>query len=124
MLTLTAVLVCLSFLKEWERLSNTRSSKSTWATFDLRYTVGILAHQLAFWFRAVWFMTFPVTFGFFTNWFALRFGCLAVSHAMRLFADCDALRAVKHFTSFIWAFDLALRFFTFHIANCVFGFGT
>ena len=51
-------------------------------------------------------MAFPVTFRFFADWFTFGFGGLAVGNAMGLFADSDALGAVKHFTSFIGAFNL------------------
>jgi hypothetical protein len=43
---------------------------------------------------------------------------------MRGFANSNAFRAIKHFTSFIWAFNFTFRFFTFYIANSVFGFST
>jgi len=68
-------------------------------------------------------MTFPVTFRFFTDRFAFRFGGLTMSNAMRLFADSDALGTVKHFTSFIGTFNFTFGFFAFDIANSVFGFG-
>jgi len=38
---------------------------------------------------------------------------LAMSNAMRLFAYSDAFRAVKHFTSFIRAFDLFFKKFNY-----------
>ena len=72
-----------------------------------------------------------------------------MSNTVRLFADCNAFRAVEHFASFIRAFDLrerklknkkktkkieiysyyrfyfyfTFRFFAFDITNSVFGFG-
>ena len=67
-------------------------------------------------------MAFPVTFRFFANGFAFWFGGLAMSNAMGLFADSDTFRTVKHFTSFIGAFNFAFGFFTFDVANGIFGF--
>ena len=69
-------------------------------------------------------MAFPVTFGFFANWFAFWFRSLAMCNAMGLFADSDALGAVEHFTSLIRAFNFTFGFFAFDVANSVFGFST
>ena len=65
-------------------------------------------------------MAFPITFGFFANWLTFRLGSLTVSYTVRLLANSHALRAVEHFTTFIWAFNFAFRLFTFYIANRVF----
>jgi len=69
-------------------------------------------------------MTFPIAFRFFAHWFTLGLGSLAVSYAMRLFADSNTFWAIKHFTSFIWAFNFAFWFFAFNIADSVLWFGT
>jgi hypothetical protein len=62
-------------------------------------------------------MTFPITFGFFTDWFTFRLRGLTVSNTMRRLADSDTFRTVEHFTTFVWAFNLTFRFFTFYITN-------
>ena len=99
-----------------------RSSHSTRTAINFRDTVRIFANKFALRFRAGGFVTFPVTFWFFANWFAFWFGGLAMCNTMGLFADSDALGAVKHFTSFIGAFNFTFGFFAFDVANCVFGF--
>ncbi len=124
MLALTAVFISFCFLEEGEGLSNSGSSKGARAAFNFRNTIGVFANQLALGLRTVGFMTFPVAFGLLTDWFTLGFRSLAVSDAMRLFANCDTLRAVEHFASFVWAFYFALRLFAFDIANGVLGFST
>ena len=102
-------------------MRDSRSSHGAGAALDFRHAAGIFADQLALGFWAVRFMAFPVALGFFTNGFALGFGSLAVSDAVRLFADSDALGAVEQLASFIRAFDLAFGFFALDIANGVFG---
>ena len=67
-------------------------------------------------------MAFPVTFRFFADWFTFWFRGLAMSNAMGLFADSNALGAVEHFTSLIRAFNFTFGFFAFNVADCVFGF--
>ena len=121
---LTAFFVLGSFLEEGEGLSNSRSSQSARAAFDFRHTVGVLANKLALGFGAVGLVAFPVASGFFADGFAFGFGGLAVSDAVRLFADGDTLRAVEHFATFIRAFNFTLGFFTFNITNGIFGFST
>ena len=51
-------------------------------------------------------MTFPVTFGLFTNGFTLGFGGLTVSDTVRLFANGDAFGTVLGFTGFVRTLDL------------------
>jgi hypothetical protein len=123
-LALTALVLFFSFFKEWEGLSNSRNSKNTWAAFDFRNAIGVFANKFTFWFRTVGFVAFPVTFGFFTNWFAFGFGSLAMSNTVGLFANSNAFRTIEHFTAFIWAFNFAFWFFAFYITNGVFRFST
>ena len=122
MFALTTVFILFSFFEEGERLGDSWCSHGARAAFNFRNTVRVFANQLAFGFRAGWFMAFPVTFGFFANGFAFRFRSLAVSNAMGLFADSDTLGAVKHFATFVRALNFTLRFFTFYVANSVFRF--
>ena len=103
-------------------MGNFRSTHGTRAAINLGDTVGVFANKFALGFRASGFMAFPVTFWFFTDWFAFWFRGLAMSNAMGLFADSDALGAVKHFTSLIGAFNFTFGFFTFDVANGIFGF--
>ena len=124
MFTLTTFFIFRGFFEEGERLSNSRSSHSTRATFNFRNTVRVLTDKFALRFRAGGFMTFPVTSGFFTDGFTLGFRSLAVSNAMGLFTDGDTFRAVEHFTSFIRAFNFAFGFLAFDVANSVFRFST
>ena len=123
-MALTTFSLFFSFFEEGEWLSNFRCSKSTGTAFDFRNTIGIFTNKFALGFRASGFVAFPVTFGFFANWFTFWFRGLTVSNAMGLFAYGNALGAVKHFTSLIWAFNFAFGFFAFDVANGVFGFGT
>ena len=122
--TLTAFFLAFGFFEEGERLSNSRSSHGTRATFDFRNTVRVLADEFTLGFRTVRLVTFPVASGFFTDGFTFGFGCLTMGDTMGWFADGNTFRTVEHFTSFIWAFNFTFRFFTFYIANCVFGFST
>jgi hypothetical protein len=73
---LAARFISFSFFKEGEWLSNFRGTECTWATFNFRDTVRVFANKFALGFRASGFMTFPVTFGFFADWFAFWFRCL------------------------------------------------
>jgi len=122
MLALAALLVGFGFLEEWERLGDSGSSHSAWATFNFRNAIRILADELALRFRAVRPVTFPVASGLLADGLTFGFRSLAVSNAMRLFANCHTLGAVEHFTAFIGALNFTFRFFTLHIANCVLGF--
>jgi len=119
---LATFILFFSFFKEGEWLGNFGCSKCTRTAFNFRDTVGIFTNEFTFRFRAGGFVAFPVTFRFFTNWFTFGFGGLAVSNAMGLFADSDTFGAVKHFTSFIGAFNFTFGFFAFDVANGVFGF--
>ncbi len=123
MLALAAVFVRFGFLEEGEGLRNSRSSHSAGAALNFRDAVGVLADQLALGFRAGRLVTLPVTLGFLTDGFAFGLGSLAVGDAVGLFADCDALRAVEHFATFIRALDFALRLFTLDVADGVLGLG-
>ena len=105
-------------------MGNSRCSKSARAALNFWDTVGIFTDQLAFWFWAVWLVAFPVTSWFFANWLTLRLGCLTVSDTVGLFTNSNTLGAIKHFATFVRAFNFTLRFFTFYIANCVFRFST
>jgi len=120
---LAALVLLFSFFEERERLCNSGGSESARAALDFRNAIRIFANKLALGLRAVRLVAFPIAFRFFANWLAFGFGCLAVSDAMRLFADSYAFRAVKHFAAFIRAFNFAFGFFAFNIANCVFRFG-
>jgi hypothetical protein len=120
---LTALILFFSFFEEGERLSNSRSSQSAWAALNFRNAIRIFANKFAFGFGAVGFVAFPIAFGFFANRFTFWFRSLAMSNAMRLFANSYALRAIKHFASFIRAFDFTFWFFAFDVANCVFRLG-
>ncbi len=122
--TRAAIFVLFSLLEEGEGLRQSGTSDSARTALDFGSTVGIFAYEFAFGFGAVGFVAFPVTFRFFTNSFTFRFGSLAVGDAMRLFADSDTFGAVKHFTSFIGAFNFTGGFFTFYVANCVFRLST
>jgi hypothetical protein len=121
-LALAALVLFFSFFEEGERLSNSRSSQSAGAAFNFRNAVRIFTNQFTFGFGAIGLVAFPVAFGFFANRFAFGFRSLAMSNAVRLFANSYTFRAVKHFTAFIRAFDFAFGFFAFDIANSVFGF--
>ena len=116
---LTTLFILFGFFKDGEWCRNSWSTKSARTAFNFRCAVRIFTDQLTFWFGASWFFTFPVTFWFFANWFAFWFWCLAVSNTVGLFTNSDAFRAVKHFTSLIWAFYFTFWFFTFHVADCV-----
>jgi len=115
----TTVRILLSFLKERERTGCSCSSSIALAAFNFRRAIWIFADQLAFWFRAIWFVTFPVTLGLFTDGLALRLRCLAMCHAMWSFADCYTFWAVKHLASFVWALDFTFRLLAFHVADGV-----
>jgi predicted small integral membrane protein len=67
-------------------------------------------------------MAFPVAFGLFANCLAFWLGSLAVSNAMRSFADSNAFRAIKHLTSLIRALNFTFWLFTFDVANGVLWF--
>ena len=121
MLALAAIFIRFSFLKEGERLSNSRRAHSARAALNFRSTVGVLADQFTFGFRAGGFVAFPVALGLFTDGFALRFRSLAVGDAVRLLADSDALRTVEHFAAFVGALDFALRLLAFDVTDRVFG---
>jgi len=108
---LAALALLFSFFEERERLSNSRGSESARAAFDFRNAIGIFADKFAFGFGAIWLVAFPIAFGFFANRFAFGFRSLAMSDAMGLFANSYAFRAVEHFATFIWAFNL--KFFMF-----------
>ena len=123
-MALTTFVLFFSFFKEGEWLSNFWCSKSTGTAFDFRNTIGIFTNKFTLGFRASGFMTFPVTFRFFADWFTFWFRGLAMSNAMGLFADSNALGAVEHFTSLIRAFNFTFGFFAFDVTDCVFGFGT
>jgi len=118
-----AVLVRCRFFEERERLRNARGAHAALAAFDFRNAIRIFANKFAFGFRALRLVAFPVAFGFFADRLAFRFGRLAVSDAVRLFAYCDALRTVEHFAAFIGTLDFALWFFAFYITDRVFRFG-
>ena len=122
-MALAAFVLFFGFLEEGEWLSDFGGSKSAWAAFNFRNAVGVFTNEFALRFGAGGFVAFPVTFGFFTNWFTFWFRGLAMSNAMGLFADSDALGAVEHFTSLIGAFNFTFGFFAFNIADSVFGFG-
>jgi hypothetical protein len=120
---LAALILFFSFFKEGEWLSNSRSSKCARTAFYFRNTIRIFTNEFTFRFRTGGFVAFPVTFRFFTNWFTFWFRSLAMSNAMWLFANSYTFWTVKHFTSFIRAFNFTFGFFTFNITDCVFGFG-
>ena len=120
---LAAIFISFSFLKEGERLSNSRRAQSARAALNFRNAVRVFANKLALGLGAVRFMAFPIAFRFFANRFTFGFGGLAVSNAVRLFAYSNALGAVEHFTSFIRAFNFAFGFFAFNVADCVFRLG-
>jgi hypothetical protein len=124
MWTLTTLLIPFRFLKKRKRLTNNRHSIGTRTTLNLWCTIWIFANQLTFRFRALWFMAFPIAFRFFTHRFTFGFRCLTMCNTMWLFTYSNAFRAISSFASFIRAFNFAFRFFTFHIANCVFGLST
>ena len=119
---LAALLVGLGLLEEWEGLTDSGSSHSAGAALNLRNAVGVLADKLALGLGALGLVAFPVAFRFFA--YRLTFGLrgLAVSDTVRLFANSNTFGAVKHFTSFIRAFNFAFWFFAFNIANSVFRF--
>jgi hypothetical protein len=110
------------FFEERESRDGSRSSCSTRATLYFRSAIGIFTNKFTFGFRAIRFVTFPVAFGLLANSFAFRFGSLTMSHTVRLLANCNTLGTVEHFATFIRTFNFTLRFFTFYIANCIFGF--
>jgi hypothetical protein len=70
--------ILFSFFKERERLRYSRSAKGARAAFYFGNAIRIFANKFAFWFRAAWFVAFPVAFGFFADRFALRFGSLVL----------------------------------------------
>ena len=123
MLALATILISLSFLKERERLSNSWRAKRTWAALNFRNTIRIFANKLALGLRAVRLVAFPITFRFFANRLTFWLRSLAVSDAMRLFANSNALGTVEHFAAFIRTFDFAFWFFAFNVTDRVFRFG-
>ena len=64
-------------------------------------------------------MAFPIASWLLAYRLTFRLGCLAMSNAVRLLADCHTFWAIEHFASFIWAFNFALGFFTFYVADGV-----
>ena len=94
-LALTALLVGFGLLEVGERLSHSRGSHGARAALDFRHAVGVFADELALGFGAAGLVTLPVASGLFAHGLALRLGSLAVSHAVRLLAHGDALRAVE-----------------------------
>ncbi len=123
MFALAAVLVGLGFLEEGEGLGHSGSSEGTRAAFNFGDAVGVLADQLALGFGAVGLVALPVAFGFLADGFTFRLGSLAVSDAVGLLADGDALGAVEHLAAFVGAFNFTLGLFAFYIADSVLGFG-
>jgi hypothetical protein len=119
-----AFLVSSSFLEEGERSSDSSTSHSARAAFDLGDTVGIFADKLAFGLGAVGFVAFPVALGLFAYGFALRLGSLTMSDAMGSLADSDALRAVKHLASLVRALNFTFRFLALHVTESILWFGT
>ena len=124
MFALTAVLVRCGFLEEGEGLSNSGGSHSAGTALNFRHAIGVFTDKLALGLGAGRFVAFPVAFRFLANGLTLRLGGLAVSDAMRLFADGNTLGAVEEFTAFVRAFDLALRLLALNITNSVLGFST
>ena len=116
-----ALTILFSFLEEGEGRRESGSTNGTRATLNFRRTVGVLADQFTFGFRAGGFVAFPVALGLFTDGFALRFRSLAVGDAVRLLADSDALRTVEHFAAFVGALDFAFRLLAFDVTDRVFG---
>jgi len=123
MFALTAVFILFSLFEEGEGLRNSGGSQGAGAALDFGDTVGVLADQLTFGLGTVGLVAFPVASGLLAHGLAFGFGSLAVGNAVGLFADGDALGAVEHFASFIRAFDLALGFLAFYVANSVFRLG-
>jgi hypothetical protein len=121
---LTTLFILFGFLKDREWCINSWSTKSARTALNFRCAVRIFADQFTLGFGASWFFTFPIAFWFFANWFAFRFWCLAMCHAVGLFANSDTFWAVEHFTSFIWAFYFTFWFFTFNIADSILWFST
>jgi len=64
----------------------------------------------------------PIATRLLADGFTLRFRCLAVSYAVRLLANSYALRAVEHFTTFIWTFNFTFRLLALNIANGILRF--
>ncbi len=124
MFALTAVLVRCGFLEEGEGLSDSGGSHSAGAALNFRHAVGVFTDKFALGFGTGRLVAFPVASGFLANGFTLRLGGLAVSDAMRLFADSHTLGAVEEFTAFVRAFDLTLRLLALNITNSVLGFST
>jgi hypothetical protein len=120
--TSAALLVGRSLLEEGERLGNSGSTHSARAALNLGHAVGVLADKLALRLGAGGLVALPVASGLLADSLALGLGGLAVGNTVRLFADCDALGAVKHFAALVGALDFAFRFFAFDIADCVFRF--
>jgi hypothetical protein len=109
----TALLVALSFFEEGES-GDASSSTLAWAAVNFGDTVGVFTDKLALGLGAVGFVAFPIAFRLFADSLALGLGSLiisklsylAVSYAVRSFANCDTFRAIEQFTSLIWAFNL------------------
>lgn len=98
-------------------------TSSTRTAVHFGNATGIFADQLAFRFGTGWLCAFPVTLRLLAHRFALRLGRLAVSDAVRLFADRHTFGAVKSGATFVGTFNFALRLLTFDVTNRVFGFG-
>jgi hypothetical protein len=109
-LALAALVLFFGFFEEREGLCDSRSSEGARAAFDFRNAIRVFADKFALGFRAVGLVAFPVALGFFADRLAFGLGSLAVSDAVRLFADSYALGAVEHFAAFIRAFNLHIKF--------------
>ena len=121
LLALATCRILFGFFKEvsW---GTTNSDTFTWTTGHFRLTIRIFTDQLTFRFRAFGLRTLPITSRIFTYSFTFWFRCLTMSHAMGLFANCNAFWAVFGFTGFIRTFNFTIRFFTFNITDSIFRF--
>ncbi len=124
MLALAALLIGFSLLEEGEGLRDSRGSHSARAAFNFRNAVRIFTNKLAFGLRAVRLVAFPIASRLFANRLTFGLRSLTVGNTMGLLANSDTLRAVEHFTTFIWTFNFTLGFFTLYVADGVFRFST
>ena len=105
-ITAAASRITFRFFKEREWCRDSRLAHRTRATINFWNAIWVFTHQFTFWLWAVGFVAFPITSGLLAHRLAFRLGGLAVSHTMWLLAYRNTFWAIKHFTSFIWAFNL------------------
>ena len=123
-ITIATLVILLSLLKHWHANIDHITTGITVAALYFGSAVRILTNQLTFWFRTLWFLTLPVTFGFFTDGFTFWFRHLTMGDTMWFFTNGHTFWTVIHLTCFIRTHYLTVWFLTFHITYCIFRFLT